>query len=164
MDSPWSILTGANKDNDALVQELQMNGRIQSPRVAEAMRQVLFSPRVIHPCPLGATFLHASLHQCIVPTFINLVQVDRKHFIRPDMPARQAYTDEALPIGFSQTISAPHMHAAALELLQDHLRPGASVLDVGSGEHPCPQHASICCGTGYAGAQLTNTKPASTCI
>lgn len=70
--------------------------------------------------------------------------------------------DEALPIGYGQTISAPHMyvnhlmifapswclqeegifdpasacpcrHAAALELLERHLRPGASVLDVGSG-------------------------------
>ena len=41
--------------------------------------------------------------------------------------------DEALPIGYSQTISAPHMHAAALELLQDKLHPGAVALDVGSG-------------------------------
>ena len=32
-----------------------------------------------------------------------------------------------------QTISAPHMHAAALELLQGHLQPGASAFDVGSG-------------------------------
>ena len=92
-------------------------------------------------------------------------QIDRKFFIRPDMPANQAYTachspkfpnhfqvlspefgvgqmskvtwlpnqDEALPIGYSQTISAPHMHAAALELLQDKLHPSAVALDVGSG-------------------------------
>ncbi|KAK9906516.1 hypothetical protein WJX75_003206 [Coccomyxa subellipsoidea] len=62
-----------------------------------------------------------------------LRKVDRKFFIRPDMHALQAYSDEALPIGYGQTISAPHMHAAALELLERHLRPGASVLDVGSG-------------------------------
>ena len=31
------------------------------------------------------------------------------------------------------TPSAPHMHAMCAELLEDYLRPGASVLDVGSG-------------------------------
>jgi protein-L-isoaspartate(D-aspartate) O-methyltransferase len=36
-------------------------------------------------------------------------------------------------LGFEATISAPHMHAYALELLQDHLKPGARVLDVGCG-------------------------------
>ena len=37
-------------------------------------------------------------------------------------------------IGFHETITAPHMHATCLELLRDHLKPGARVLDVGSGE------------------------------
>ena len=51
--------------------------------------------------------------------------------------------DEALPIGYSQTISAPHMHAAALELLQDKLHPDAIALDVGSGTRSssCLLHA-----------------------
>ena len=31
------------------------------------------------------------------------------------------------------TISAPHMHAYALEALTDHIKEGAKVLDVGSG-------------------------------
>ncbi|CAL5227878.1 g10918 [Coccomyxa viridis] len=62
-----------------------------------------------------------------------LLKVDRKFFIRPDMHETDAYQDEALPIGYGQTISAPHMHAAALELLQGHLQPGASAFDVGSG-------------------------------
>lgn len=43
------------------------------------------------------------------------------------------YTDQPLPIGYGQTISAPHMHAHCLENLEDHLRPGGHVLDVGSG-------------------------------
>lgn len=38
-----------------------------------------------------------------------------------------------MPIGNEQTISAPHMHAACLDLLADQLQPGASALDVGSG-------------------------------
>jgi len=36
-------------------------------------------------------------------------------------------------VGYNVTISAPHMHAHALEMLQDKLVPGARALDVGSG-------------------------------
>jgi len=43
------------------------------------------------------------------------------------------YWDRPLGIGYGATISAPHMHATALEHLKDHLFPGARVLDVGSG-------------------------------
>lgn len=42
--------------------------------------------------------------------------------------------DYPLPLGHRQTISAPHMHAIALELLEPHLQPGNRALDVGSGE------------------------------
>jgi protein-L-isoaspartate(D-aspartate) O-methyltransferase len=40
--------------------------------------------------------------------------------------------DYPLPIGCSETISAPHMHATALEVLESKLQPGNSILDVGS--------------------------------
>jgi len=43
--------------------------------------------------------------------------------------------DHPVPIGYGETISAPHMHAEALRLLEDYCPPGASVLDVGSGEN-----------------------------
>ncbi|XP_032820986.1 protein-L-isoaspartate(D-aspartate) O-methyltransferase-like [Petromyzon marinus] len=43
------------------------------------------------------------------------------------------YEDLPQPIGYYATISAPRMHAFALELLQDRLQEGASALDVGSG-------------------------------
>jgi len=46
---------------------------------------------------------------------------------------QNAYVDSPQPIGYGATISAPHMHAEALERLQDHLKPGMSALDVGSG-------------------------------
>ncbi len=36
-------------------------------------------------------------------------------------------------IRYNATISAPHMHAYALEYLKDHLKPGNRVLDVGCG-------------------------------
>lgn len=55
-------------------------------------------------------------------------QVDRGHY-SPALP----YQDSPQPIGFSATISAPHMHAAAAESLLPFLYPGAKVLDIGSG-------------------------------
>jgi len=59
--------------------------------------------------------------------------IDRGLFV----PTRiSPYDDNPLPIGFNATISAPHMHAACLELLEEHLKPGMRALDVGSGLLP----------------------------
>lgn len=46
-----------------------------------------------------------------------------------------AYADTPLPIGYNATISAPHMHATCLQLLEDKLQPGMRALDVGSGSY-----------------------------
>lgn len=54
--------------------------------------------------------------------------VDRK-FYCPYHP----YMDSPQSIGYGATISAPHMHAAALQLLLEQLYEGATCLDVGSG-------------------------------
>ncbi|KAM7264797.1 hypothetical protein ACFE04_002480 [Oxalis oulophora] len=43
------------------------------------------------------------------------------------------YVDTPLSIGYNATVSAPHMHATCLELLQQNLQPGMRALDVGSG-------------------------------
>jgi protein-L-isoaspartate(D-aspartate) O-methyltransferase len=43
------------------------------------------------------------------------------------------YIDSPQGIGSGATISAPHMHAHCLEVLRPWLKPGARVLDVGSG-------------------------------
>ncbi|KAJ7135426.1 protein-L-isoaspartate O-methyltransferase [Mycena crocata] len=56
--------------------------------------------------------------------------VDRSHFV-PDKSA--AYSDSPQAIGHGATISAPHMHAHAVDHLLPFLRPGAKVLDIGSG-------------------------------
>eukprot|EP01122_Echinamoeba_exundans_P017185 TRINITY_DN8976_c0_g1_i1.p1 TRINITY_DN8976_c0_g1~~TRINITY_DN8976_c0_g1_i1.p1 ORF type:complete len:193 (-),score=10.11 TRINITY_DN8976_c0_g1_i1:23-601(-) len=60
-----------------------------------------------------------------------MLKIDRADFCK----ARDfAYHDKPQAIGAGQTISAPHIHAAALETLRDFiLRPNARVLDVGSG-------------------------------
>ncbi|EGG12475.1 uncharacterized protein MELLADRAFT_115018 [Melampsora larici-populina 98AG31] len=59
-------------------------------------------------------------------------KVDRaKYVLRNSLS--EAYQDRPQPIGHGATISAPHMHASALENLLPFLNPGARVLDVGSG-------------------------------
>eukprot|EP00438_Fugacium_kawagutii_P023171 Skav200828 [mRNA] locus=scaffold3034:90460:91785:+ [translate_table: standard] len=65
-----------------------------------------------------------------------MVKVDRSNYA-PQNP----YTDAPQPLGHQATISAPHMHAHALELLRNHLQPGMRALDVG-------------CGSGYLAAVM----------
>ncbi|CAK9795024.1 Protein-L-isoaspartate(D-aspartate) O-methyltransferase [Anthophora quadrimaculata] len=55
--------------------------------------------------------------------------VDRGNYTDPSY----AYVDAAQAIGYGATISAPHMHAYALEVLKDKLHDNARALDVGSG-------------------------------
>ncbi|KAG6326952.1 hypothetical protein ID866_12137 [Astraeus odoratus] len=59
-----------------------------------------------------------------------MTTVDRANFVNR---AADAYQDSPQLIGHGATISAPHMHAHALENLLPYLHPGATVLDVGSG-------------------------------
>lgn len=54
-----------------------------------------------------------------------------RHLFVPERLREEAYIDAPLPIGFGQTISAPHMVAIMLELLE--LRKGQKVLEVGAG-------------------------------
>ena len=57
-----------------------------------------------------------------------MLKVDRKDFTDID-----PYHDKPKTIGHGATISAPHMHAHALEQLKNHLKPGMKAMDVGSG-------------------------------
>lgn len=63
--------------------------------------------------------------------------VPRHEFV-PDSSREQAYRDSPLPIGDGQTISAPHMVAIMIDLLE--LSPGDRVLEVGTG---CGYHAAV---------------------
>ncbi|XP_077253094.1 protein-L-isoaspartate O-methyltransferase-like isoform X1 [Tasmannia lanceolata] len=56
--------------------------------------------------------------------------IDRGLFVPGGNPP---YVDSPMQIGYNATISAPHMHAMCLELLEEHLQPGMHALDVGSG-------------------------------
>ncbi|CAF1263716.1 unnamed protein product [Rotaria sordida] len=59
-----------------------------------------------------------------------MLKVDRADFTDKKS---DTYSDRPQYIGYSVTISAPHMHGFALQTLKDHLQPGAKVLDIGSG-------------------------------
>lgn len=83
----------SGSSNRHLVENLQGNGIIKDPRVADAMKSI-----------------------------------DRALYCR-----NNPYMDSPQGIGYAVTISAPHMHAHALEILSDKLVEGAHVLDVGSG-------------------------------
>ncbi|GJE85154.1 protein-L-isoaspartate O-methyltransferase [Phanerochaete sordida] len=57
-------------------------------------------------------------------------KVDRAHYV---VDTINAYEDSPQYIGHDATISAPHMHAHALQYLLPYIKPGGRVLDVGSG-------------------------------
>ncbi|KAG5523023.1 hypothetical protein RHGRI_034989 [Rhododendron griersonianum] len=58
--------------------------------------------------------------------------VDRALFVPEGIPP---YVDSPMQIGHNATISAPHMHAMCLQLLEENLKPGMHALDVGSGRN-----------------------------
>ncbi len=58
-----------------------------------------------------------------------LLEVPRDVFV--NLAVSRAYSDRPIPIGFGQTISAPHIVAFILENLD--LKPGLRVLEIGTG-------------------------------
>ncbi|KAF9104946.1 hypothetical protein BGX27_009867 [Mortierella sp. AM989] len=63
-----------------------------------------------------------------------MLAVDRGNFSKfKPYEASELGNDAPQTIGYNSTISAPHMHAAALETLSPFLFPGARALDIGSG-------------------------------
>jgi len=63
-------------------------------------------------------------------TKLIMIKIDRFPFY---IHKEQSYVDKPSPLFMNQTISAPHMHAKAIEYLEDVLLPGNSILDIGSG-------------------------------
>ncbi|RLN79386.1 hypothetical protein BBJ28_00025777 [Nothophytophthora sp. Chile5] len=94
--------------NDALVDNLARAGIVQSPRVIRAMKATDRAQYVA---------IASENHEA---RFVS---------------AEQAYQDAPQVLGFQQTISAPHMHAYALELadVAIHNVERPRVLDVGAG-------------------------------
>ncbi|TDA28785.1 MAG: protein-L-isoaspartate O-methyltransferase [Archaeoglobi archaeon] len=68
----------------------------------------------------------------------NAIKKVPRHLFVPERYRSEAYADTPLPIGYGQTISAPHMVAIMCELLE--LKEGEKVLEVGTG---CGYHAAV---------------------
>lgn len=81
------------------------------------------------PCPLLTPVKAAVCPHPYTPALLTL-PLTHTHTLSYNIVQHQ---DHPLAIGEGQTISAPHMHAICLELLEPHLQPGARVLDVGAG-------------------------------
>lgn len=65
------------------------------------------------------------------PAVLDAIGRTPRHAFVPTGVAHRAYEDSALPIGNSQTISQPFVHAKSLELLR--IPPGGIALEVGTG-------------------------------
>ena len=81
-------------------------------------------------------------------------RVDRADFLDDDaVRARVAYLDEAVPLGRSGAqMSAPHIHAAALDLVVAHAKDPRTARDIGGGSG----------GFGALGARQASSRTAST--
>ncbi|KAG6001017.1 hypothetical protein E4U21_004774 [Claviceps maximensis] len=104
--------------NSQLVENMWRSGLITDRRVKEAFL------KVINRLLVASIWADSKAYR---------YQVDRAHYA----PVC-AYEDSPQPIGCGATISAPHMHAMAIENVMAHLvpsdaRPAPRVLDIGSG-------------------------------
>lgn len=127
--------------NETLIQELWRNGLIKTERVRDAFLKVShlikdLPHRDTRPINSAAfSFFLLLFNVTIVSTDVRCwlrlaSQVDRGHYA-----PRNPYNDSPQSIGHAATISAPHMHASAVEHLVERIVPESAprVLDIGSG-------------------------------
>ncbi len=62
---------------------------------------------------------------------LNAMRSVPRHLFVPEKEQRHAYVDSPLPIGWGQTISAPHMVAIMCDLLD--IQDGMKILEIGAG-------------------------------
>ncbi len=76
-----------------------------------------------------------------------------RHLFVPEKEKRNAYADYPLPIGWGQTISAPHMVAIMCDLLD--IRDGMKILEIGAGSGYHAAIMAVLCGNGHVYAVET---------
>jgi protein-L-isoaspartate(D-aspartate) O-methyltransferase len=87
--------------------------------------------------PAGYAALRGAMVERIIPSGVQdprvldaMRRVPRHEFV-PEEQRRHAYEDRSLPIGHGQEISQPHIVAIMAEVAE--IRPGAKVLEIGTG-------------------------------
>ncbi len=76
-----------------------------------------------------------------------------RHLFVPEKEQRNAYADYPLPIGWGQTISAPHMVAIMCELLD--IQDGMKILEIGAGSGYHAAMMALLAGSGHVYAVET---------
>lgn len=76
-----------------------------------------------------------------------------RHLFVPEKEQRSAYADYPLPIGWGQTISAPHMVAIMCELLD--IQDGMKLLEIGAGSGYHAAVMAVLAGSGHVYAVET---------
>ena len=76
-----------------------------------------------------------------------------RHLFVPEKEQRNAYADYPLPIGWGQTISAPHMVAIMCELLD--IQDGMKLLEIGAGSGYHAAVMAVLAGSGHVYAVET---------
>ncbi len=76
-----------------------------------------------------------------------------RHLFVPEKEQRNAYVDYPLPIGWGQTISAPHMVAIMCELLD--IQDGMKLLEIGAGSGYHAAVMAVLAGSGHVYAVET---------
>lgn len=123
--------------NEGLIENMWKSKLITEPKVKEAFLKVNISYGVFFFCVSVCCIYCHLLHLYSLACFAKInLQVDRGDY-SPAMP----YEDSPQPIGHSATISAPHMHASAIEHVLGYLVP--------SSESPAPRVLDIGSGSGY---------------
>jgi protein-L-isoaspartate(D-aspartate) O-methyltransferase len=76
-----------------------------------------------------------------------------RHLFVPERERRNAYVDYPLPIGWGQTISAPHMVAIMCDLLE--IQDGMKILEIGAGSGYHAAVMAVLAGSGHVYAVET---------
>lgn len=76
-----------------------------------------------------------------------------RHLFVPEREQKNAYVDSPLPIGWGQTISAPHMVAIMCDLLD--IQDGMNILEVGAGSGYHAAVMAVLAGSGHVYAVET---------
>ncbi len=76
-----------------------------------------------------------------------------RHLFVPESEQKNAYVDSPLPIGWEQTISAPHMVAIMCDLLD--IQDGMNILEVGAGSGYHAAVMAVLAGNGHVYAVET---------
>lgn len=84
---------------------------------------------------------------------LNAMKLVPRHLFVPEKEKRNAYADYPLPIGWGQTISAPHMVAIMCDLLD--IQEGMKILEIGAGSGYHAAIMAVLAGTGHVYAVET---------